>query len=396
MKDCVFIQFYSYYDSPPCYDLGNGFSDVYDFCQNKGEFFWVEHPMQIIGQHEKDWPTDFPINKGTAYISASYTSHLHRCFVWAESHPDVKFVVGGPVVTCNFQNALKQIPKNLLIVKESAEKYFGFKDFSQPWNLNIPKDLPHDHPIVISYTLDNYCYWGKCIFCAFSKESHNPVIRRREVMNFEFDNLVYDGKMIVRLNTEALIPSMIRKVVPILPQGGFTYRAFMRPSSIELEALKTLKSPIPYIKFSMGLEYPNQRMWDYIHKGYNKKDVLDIFQLLVDKKSGLSYTMIFGWNNLVESDLIDLEKFMIDVPVQRGDSSLRIHRLFAYLNTEVYKTYDKGKDLSLGPFYMGFYPKISKKQLDLNKRSKEIVVHYAKERGIYLQDSCDLDAIEEY
>jgi len=42
MKDTLFLQFFNKTKSG-YYDLCNGFSDTWDLCRQKGDFFWVEH-----------------------------------------------------------------------------------------------------------------------------------------------------------------------------------------------------------------------------------------------------------------------------------------------------------------------------------------------------------------
>jgi len=386
----VFVQFYSRIVDPFSYSLGNGFSDTYDFCKNIGDIIWIYHDKDIeTDKYDTNEDlTEFPINEGTAYISALYTTHLYRTYLWAKRYPNVNFIIGGPIVTCNFSSV--EMPSNLKLYEGSIEKYFGIEDFSYPWKIDIPIEIPSNDVVYTTYTLDNYCYWANCIFCAFSEDRHAPNIRKRKQMNFEFKDINYNGELIIRLNTEAISPSMIKKTFPPLSNLSSIskigrYKIFMRPAIGELNALKTIEK-FPEVEFNLGLEYPNKRMWEYMRKGYNKTDVVEMFKFLTEKNLPSCSTLIFGWNNLIEQDLIDLEDFLKSLPDEMNKVAFKFHKLIAFNDTQVSKTYKRGKEIRVGPFFIGFYPKLSEKQLDLNRRSKEIVSNYAIEKGIYINE----------
>ena len=65
MKDTLFIQFYSKTKSG-WFDLCNGFSDTYDLCKSKGDFFWMEHEADNDKWYEEKTYQDrpLPIKKG--------------------------------------------------------------------------------------------------------------------------------------------------------------------------------------------------------------------------------------------------------------------------------------------------------------------------------------------
>ncbi|MBW2633674.1 MAG: hypothetical protein JRE14_06025, partial [Deltaproteobacteria bacterium] len=98
MKDTLFLQFYNQIKGA-YYDLCNGYSDTYDLCRSKGDFFWTEHETDRTKWHDDTTYTSrqLPIDKGTVYISAIYVNHLYQAYMWARAYPNIKFVVGGPV-----------------------------------------------------------------------------------------------------------------------------------------------------------------------------------------------------------------------------------------------------------------------------------------------------------
>ena len=229
MGDTLFIQFYNK-TKGPYFDLCNGFSDTYDLCKSKGDLYWTEHESD-----SKKWYLDetysnreLPINKGTVYISAIYMNHLYQSYVWAKEYPNIRFLVGGPMaaerridvkgwnplyVTIDSYNML---PSNLEITGKSVEDWFEVLNFSGKWKLDVPEFVPDDSKVYFSYTLDNGCYWAKCIFCNIALHA-SDLFRKRKDMKFEFRDIEHNGTKIVRLNTGSITIPYIREVLPELP-----------------------------------------------------------------------------------------------------------------------------------------------------------------------------------
>ncbi len=379
--DTLFIQFYSKTSLhgqgyTHGYDLQNGFSDTYDFCKNMGDFFWVYLDKNI----EDVAYTPLPINKGTVYISAAYFSHLYQSYLWAKEYPNIKFVVGGPVVSADLFYVDK-LPKNMKLISTSVERYFRIPEFGHPWKIDIPERIPNGSCVMFVYTLDTNCYWKKCVFCPYSKDLYR---RKRKTFNYEFADVRFNGSMLVRLGTEALSSDMIKSLS--LPPVNGGYRAFLRPCKHELEALRSLDS-FPIKWFSMGLEYPTKRMWKYMNKGYKRSDVLDTIHFLAERQIHITPSIILGWDNLTENDVDELERFMNDLPML-NNNTIAIHKLMVIPNTKLYKTHS-GPDIKYGPFVYGYYPTLNDKQIELNKQSKDIVEKYVKEKGMTLLWTCD-------
>jgi len=383
MTNTLFIQFYSKTIFPPtCYDLGNGFSQTYDLCKNHGDFYWVKLNLQDNSE------INLPINKGVVYISCLYIQHLYRSYMWAIQYPNIKFIVGGPA-TLDY-TLYKNIPNNITITKKSVEEWFGVKIFSTKWRLVIPKDIPDNNTIYFTYLIDNICYWGNCIYCSYIGSTRNTRTRTRINPQFEFKSVQYNGKKIIRIGTEAILPKYIKTILPNLPlvEGLDGYRVFLRAGSKELDILKTIDLSIfNNIKFNIGLEYPTDKMWDYMKKGYSTDIVIELLNTI---KNNFYLSMLLGWNNLDKQDIINLQKFMEKLPFSTNNACIKIGKLFSVPNTYIHNTYKKNDEIFLGPFYLGFYPKLDEKQIVLNKEAKNIMLNYAKEKNYYILDLCNL------
>lgn len=363
--DTLFIQFYNYTGEPHnYYSLQNGFSETYDFCKNKGDFLWLDSSKDII----------LPISSGTVYASVTVVSNLYQIFLLAKEYPNINFIVGGPAV--NFPYKIKEtLPKNFLMTTKSVEEWFGIENFSGKWKLEIEDHIPKNSLIAFSYFLDNSCYWDKCIFCTYSKRNTN---RYRKNLSFEFTDIKYTGNKIVRITTPTIKPKYIKTIFPILPED-FKYRIFLRTCKAELESLRSVgKHNLKNIMFTIGLEFPTSRMWNSMKKGYSQDTAIEILEFLEGR---VVVNFIVGWNNLKKEDLIELEKFMKRMPKKGKKTYYGINNLFAMVGTEIHDSYEKLKDHFVGPFYMGFYPKLSKEQTYLNSEAKKIILNYTQEEG---------------
>ena len=137
MKDTLFVQFYSQWNirlNKPVWAISNGFSDTYDLCKSKGDFYWVhqEYDRQYCDIEnvkticEKE---ELPIRKGKVFVSATTTTHAYQAYVWAKKYPKINIVVGGPaIISGTF--IYNSLPKNLTFTKKSVEQYFNTPNFS--------------------------------------------------------------------------------------------------------------------------------------------------------------------------------------------------------------------------------------------------------------------------
>jgi hypothetical protein len=362
MMNRLFIQFYSEIDG--IVDISNGFSDTYDYCKNMGDIVWVDHTSKT---------TELPINSGEVYISAVYTSHLLEAISWAEKYENIKFIVGGPLLISDFLVQKEPLPFNLEIVKCSVEEFFGIPNFSRQWNLVVPKEL-ENKVIHYCYTLDRDCYWNKCIFCPYKNQTIKH--RFRKELGFEFKNVDHKN-MIVRIGSDSLTPKTITSVIPNLPISDKLkkYRVFMRATDGNVKALKECLTEGFPIKFGLGIEFPVDRMLQFMKKGCTTSEIFNMLNLLQEKKAEACLNFISGWSNLISEDLIHLEDFMKNIPKYDGFSFL-ISKLTVFHNSILYELYEKGEEIKSGPFSLGFYPKLDKEQQKLDEEAKNIMLHY--------------------
>jgi hypothetical protein len=392
MRDTLFLQFYNKTKSG-YYDLCNGFSDTYDLCKSKGDFYWTEHEIDRTKWYldETYENRELPIKKGTVYISAIYMNHLYQSYVWAKEYPNIRFIVGGPIAAERRidengwhpvyveVNSYDMLPSNLEITGRSVEDWFEVPNFSGRWKVDVPSFVPYDSRIYFSYTLDNGCYWRKCIFCNIALHARD-VFRKRKEMNYEFKDMEHDGHKIVRLNTGSITTRYIKEVLPELPRrDDIEYRLFIRPAKAENSALKDVltaeDSIFPKLVLGFGMEFPTNRMLRYIGKGCNTDEVLEFLRLCHENKIHINANFILGWDNLIEDDIRELKNFMDSVP-EDSITTFQMRWLLAHPHTKVHDTY-QGKVIKLGPFYEGFRTEISDEQIELNKKAGDIIDEYS-------------------
>ncbi len=392
MGDTLFLQFYNQIKGS-YFDLCNGFSDTHDLCLSKGDFYWTQHEVDSSRWYDEEIYAHrkLPIDRGTVYISAIYLNHLYQSYVWAREYPHIQFVVGGPVAaerSCSddawnpvyFQLAPHMsLPDNLKITGMSVEDWFHLPNFSGQWKLMIPENVDASSPIYFSYTLDNRCYWSKCVYCNIALHAGEH-FRQRKELHFEFKDVTHEGTKIVRLNTGSLTPVHIRKLLPLLPRrDDFEYRLFMRPARPENEALKdtieSVEGSLPKMTLGLGIEFPSDRMLKYAGKGFGKEEILESLAICRDHGIRANGNVMLGWNNLIEEDLQEMRDFMERVPAG-SMATIQVRWLFAHPYTKIHETCS-GEPIHLGPFYLGFRTEVDDTQMALNKEAADIIDHFS-------------------
>lgn len=385
MSDTLFLQFTTRGKFTDFVDLGNGFSDTYDFCKTKGDFYYVPFHgglhwanmgrlMTNTVQHEKFENLELPIKKGTIYACVIYIAHIYQLWVWARKYPDIKFVVGGPAAFSMMYSMTEEMPSNMEVWEGSLEDYFGIENFSHPWKIEIP-DFCDGENVVMSYTIEGKCYWGKCSYCnyAFCKQ------RKREEINFGFEDVPHNGTKIVRLNSPSLSPTFMKSLFPILPKrDNIRYDCYFRTGPGENKALREL---IPYInehdmKFISGMEFPSDDMLLQINKGITMKDVNESIEIFSTLKHEFKLFIILFMDNLSEKYVDEVQQFVDNIP-PNDNIHLAMTRLFVKPHTNFYEMYkEKGHHIHLGPFYYGYINDLPDDQIILNKRIKQILYQY--------------------
>jgi len=369
MNNIFFIQFYSKYHT--CLSLSNGFSDAYNYCKTLGSFLWVDDTK--LNKFK------IPIEEGTVYISSVYPNHLIQSIIWSKQYPNINFISGGPAISTN-NNLDIDIPDNLKLTKKTVEDYFNIPTTSENWNLDITdiKDEAKKYnKILFSYTIDTSCYWKKCTFCNYHYVS-NSINKKIELS--PIDNIDFDGIKQVRLNTPSITSKQLKDIFKkITYKKNMIYDILMRcDKSIYTTLdyiLKNIKGDIPNLKFRLGIEFPSNRMLNYMKKGFSVDDILNTIKILNKYKNIKIYTMFMvGWPILNRQDIDDLKYFSNEI----SDVTLEfisIHRTFCCINTELFDQYkdDIEKHSYVGNLYRGYFPKLNKKQLHLNKKAIDII-----------------------
>jgi len=384
MKDVLFLQFVTKGRFHDFYDMGNGFSDTYDLCKSKGDFYLMDYRFLERGsmgkmitdteRWDKFESLELPISKGTIYVSAIYVLHMYQVYVWAKKYPNIKFIVGGPSALSSLYIMTKEMPKNMVIYEGSLEKYFGVPVFSYEWKIDIPPFVT-GKDIVMAYTIDNSCYWGKCTYCnhLFYKER-----RVRKQFDFEFKDIKHDGLKIIRLNSPSLSPSIMKSIFPELPcKDDFRYDVYMKMGKQENDALKEI---FPHIdnhnfRFITGLEFPSEEILSRLNKGIIMDDVYDMMETFRHNNHIFQIFLIMFIDDLTEKNVDEMQIFIDKVP-RDANISLALTRIFAKPHTVLYDQYKKGTDVNIGPFYIGYIPDLSIEQIKRGREIKNICYQY--------------------
>jgi len=395
MKDTLFIQFYSRIENTnprfkghSIYELCNGFSDTYDLCKNKGDFYWVNHSKQLqgFGQNRiENIKVDLPISQGTVHVSAYYLSQLYQCYQWALQYPSINFIIGGPAANPDVFTTTDFIfPTNMHLTTKTVEEFFNIPNFSGKWNLELP-DNDTSMTLSYTYTLSSVCYWGKCIFCNYSQGS-----RQRSDIGFEFQDVNYAGKQRVNLYTPSMTSKQLKELLYTLNYDEkIRYDIYLRGNESERRALDEIFSnktkKLPQVKFIVGVEFPSIRMLKYINKNVTVAGVLKTINMIAEhahKGIQIQLPFILGWNNLELNDIVELENFLSQLPYDKVKFAFSANLLTAKLHTYVFDNYERKKDLYVGPFFYGFTPLISDEQMELSKKAIEVLF----EQGVTVFD----------
>lgn len=386
MSDTIFVQFMAKLRTRGIdnYSLANGFSDTYQLCKDKGDFVWIENASDLsydrrdlIDKFRKDDSLD--INKGTAYISALHTFNLYQAFVWAKQKPDVNFIVGGPAVNrvaISYDQA--NIPNNMIITDMSMEEHFGVPEFSQRWGIELPK-MDDGYSVFFIYTLDNNCYWGKCIYCSYQGQTCKQ--RDRKEIRSEFLDLETDRNKLIWLQTNSLMPHKIKTVLPSLTyRDDIFYSAFVRGTKEEADVLEEVldssEIKTSNIKLCMGIEFPSKRMLKFMKKGVTKEGLLKMLE--VADRYGLPMTLywMLGWPEITEEDIQELEEFVAVMPRNKINDQ-KIFFISPMVGTELYNLYSSKKkilEIASGPFHCAYCVELNDTQKKMNERARQIIL----------------------
>ncbi|MCB0367026.1 MAG: hypothetical protein H6624_17625 [Bdellovibrionaceae bacterium] len=310
---------------------------------------------------------ELPIKSGKVYVSAFFNMHLLCTFLLAQKYPNIDFIVGGPAVEdSKFSGVL---PTNIQYTTLSVAEFLGEKDGDSSWNIELPREL--DGKVFLGYTLERFCYWAKCNFCTYPGPN-----KKREFLRTFVESLAPNGSYRIFLNSPALSPVSVRKVVPqLVSLPNIEYWAHVRSDPQVYRILReTLQEAQDNgVRLSSfypvnGVEFPSDRMLDWMKKGMTTKLIQDTFVLFHEFGSTPLMALIFGWNNLCAKDISQARLFFKEMSdLVDGRIFVKCHALAAKVGTELFDEVEGlGEEIRLGPFLLGRKLPLNKDQQMLN------------------------------
>lgn len=292
-KETIFTQFFYRENENNKVILHNGFSHVIDECKNIGDLVWV------------NLDTKLSIKEGVVYSSAFTIGEVFTVFDWGYDNPDTQFIVGGPALFEFFRYVGK--PTNVEFRTGSAEKeIFGLVSRNKKWEITVPKKTL-DEIFLFSFMIENYCYWGKCIFCG-------PRYKDQDMFFNTIDNLKLssDKKWRAFLVTSSADSKTLNDFPSLLEKNVDSCATYIRADKQTYNTLKSVLPNLPhgFCSFLVGVEFPSNRMLKLIQKGVTVEDFYLLFDLL--DKYGMVYTitLLVNWNILTSGDIKDLDSFL--------------------------------------------------------------------------------------
>jgi hypothetical protein len=348
-QSTLFVQFAdsSYRGKVGTLVLCNGFQHVHEQCKQRGDFFWA----RFCSSEEAMHANQLPISHGTVYVSAWYYDHLLQSYIWALNYPNIQFIVGGPAPRYGgFTN--EQLPKNLYITKKLfEEELLNQQNPSKSWDLELPAELAASaDEIQFSYNIDRRCYWGKCTFC----EGYTKPWEK--TLNNDVDKLKIpqsQASKVVRLNIPSVTPKFLKNSLPKLPRrDDVMYDFFIRASdeivpvaAKVLEDCKNGLGPKPEnFRWIIGVEWPSNRMLDYMRKGESKERIMELIDITSHYGVNIGVPFIVGWNNLTQNDVDEAKDFVTRIENCSSIKSAVVFTLEVHPSTPLYGLIDK-KDL---------------------------------------------------
>jgi hypothetical protein len=379
----VFVQFinyrYSYQYAAAC--LGNGFSTALEYCKDKGDVVWSKSITYVEGAKTSDIDlVEPPIKKGRMYVSCLYMVHLYQAYMWANEYPNLKVICGGPVIG-NFTYDPNAIPKNLTFESRTIEEVFGYKPFTTKWQLDVPFDMipPLMTKLYFSYEIEEHCYHGKCIFCNYFNSKDHRIKKDLSFNDLKHNPFPKNFEKLVWLHSPSIKPNFLQREIFNLPKENFQYTIFLRSEPIinkTLEKiLKTRRDEFPNVVFFLGIDFLGNRMLNYMNKGYTVDDIMETLRIIREYNLKATISSIVRWPIFTEEDVQEVEKYVLYEEIQKCISTWCINDLIVKPGTLLEK--DKkfqGQPMLMGPLFMSWYPRLTKKQQQLNTRIKEAMI----------------------
>ena len=341
MKTTYFIQFYTERDVSvdghtyyPGVHLYNGFSNTLHLCKNLGDVVWVDTQKMNL-------PTDAT----TLYVSVFFGPTLLSVLAWAEEHPNVKVVIGGPAITHRALVVQKPLP-NVKLVPETVERVIFNQPDMNTWALDFPIGVSQEKVYVPSYSVGRTCYWGHCTFCSYPRSAD---LFARGV---DYLPKTWDRRVWLWLATPSLTASFLEENLSKLNSDVELYLGVLRADKDVIQALKKAlptatrnkEGKIP-LRVCFGVECPSNRMLKLMNKGVTTVQFIELIKVLKQYDCMFLFSLIDGWKDLKKEDLGDIENFCKEVATIAGKLRVRLHQMSSELGEEVHQLrYRVGND----------------------------------------------------
>jgi hypothetical protein len=343
----------------------NGLSYVWDQIKNQGEMIW---------KHVDD---ETPIaTEGIIYASVWYAKSLRLLYGWAKQYPNLEIFICGPIILHYDLRIGKDLP-NFHVNKDNAEDLFC-GGITSPWNIEIPNTMKG--PIGYSVALVNGygCYWGKCRYCKIMGQLKYRDINRIPVIE-------YDGLKYIWIHTYSIAPHLMKKLYPTFEKrDDVRYATYARGDKLITQALKetipNLLIDPKYLGFDIGIEFPSDKMLQYMNKGSTVKEYLDFIEVAAESGIQLHFNFILGWKPTDYDDLKSMEQFLNHLTKISKPNSItaNIYPLTIFQDRKILTDYfideieviENDYDVFIG------FPKQSDNQKSINNEIKELIHTY--------------------
>jgi RimJ/RimL family protein N-acetyltransferase len=292
MKDSLFIQYTYSRDSvflgKPTKFYENGFSSIWDIAKPT----WVDQDEELT------------IQPGITRVYASVWQALDlvKTINLAKKYRDIQFFMGGPFV--NYATpAQKQrlvVPPNLRAVEGTIEELLGLEHNPSRWKVEIPDRK--DYYRVYSFYIRDSCTWGRCTFCS-SRFMKNCGDRAYDITRLR--EAPAGGVWLAAPDMDDI------SFLPNLDYSNKQYHGYLRGGGAEYDKLREVipKVPAEKLSFTIGVEFPSNRMLRHMRKGLTVESLIKVINYLYDSGAYLLLTYITGWDNLIPEDIEEAKQF---------------------------------------------------------------------------------------
>jgi radical SAM superfamily enzyme YgiQ (UPF0313 family) len=192
------------------------------------------------------------------------------------------------------------------------------------------------------------------------------------------DNIEFDGLKQVKVGSPAITPYFMEKVFPHLKYSDdLEYDFMIRCDRDVYTALKDnlnkFKGHIPNLKFRFGIEFPSDRMLQFMNKGTTVDGIIEALSVADNFDTVNFYTLyMLNWPNLIQEDIESLKDYI--TRVSKVDAVI-VFKTFFKINTPLYDMYKHQvrRHVYEGDFYRGYFVQLTEEQFEINAQAWELM-----------------------